>query len=46
MISFKRNPKTGVLEVYKDGKKSGKIVTMGDKVKGEPENGNAQHREH
>ena len=33
MIEFKRNKKTGVLEAWKDGKKIGEIVTMGDNVK-------------
>lgn len=30
MIEFKRNKKTGILEVWKNGKKVGEIVTMGD----------------
>lgn len=34
MIEFKRNPKTGILEVWKDGKKIGEITTMGDDVDG------------
>ena len=33
MIEFKRNRETGVLEAWKDGKKIGEIVTMGDNVK-------------
>lgn len=32
MIRFERNPKTGILEAYKDGKKVGEVVTMGDLV--------------
>lgn len=32
-IEFKRNKKTGILEVYKDGKKTGEVITMGDEVK-------------
>jgi hypothetical protein len=32
MIEFKRNKETGILEVWKNGKKSGEIATMGDKV--------------
>ena len=30
MIEFKRNKKTGILEVYKNGKKHGEVITMGD----------------
>ena len=33
MIQFKRNPKTGIVEAYKDKKKIGSVVTMGDKIK-------------
>lgn len=33
MIEFRRNKKTGILEVWKNGKKIGKIRTMGDEVK-------------
>ena len=33
MIEFKRNKKTGILEVWKNGKKIGEIKTMGDEVK-------------
>ena len=33
MIEFKRNKKTGVIEVYKNGKKIGQINMMGDKMK-------------
>lgn len=33
MIEFKRNKKTGILEVWKDGKKIGEIRMMGDDVK-------------
>lgn len=32
-IEFKRNKKTGILEVFKNGKKIGEITTMGDDVK-------------
>lgn len=32
MIEFKRNKKTGKLEVFKDGKKIGEIETMGDNL--------------
>lgn len=35
MIEFKRNKETGILEVWKDGKKIGEIRTMGDDVNGE-----------
>lgn len=34
MIEFKRNPETGIVEVWKDGKKIGEIITMGDDVDG------------
>lgn len=33
MITFKRNKKTGIVEVWKNGKKTGKIYTMGDEIK-------------
>jgi len=33
MIEFKRNKETGIVEVWKDGKKVGEMVTMGDEVK-------------
>lgn len=33
MIEFKRDPETGILYAYKDGKLIGPIVTMGDEVK-------------
>lgn len=32
MIEFRRNKETGILEVWKDGKKTGEIITMGDEV--------------
>ena len=32
MITFKRNMATGLMEAYKDGKKVGEIVTMGDQI--------------
>lgn len=32
MIQFKRNPKTGIVEAYRDKKKIGSVVTMGDKI--------------
>ena len=34
MIEFIRNKETGILEVWKDGKKVGEINTMGDDVDG------------
>jgi hypothetical protein len=33
MIEFKRNKDTGIVEVWKDGKKVGEITTMGDEIK-------------
>ena len=32
MIEFKRNSETGILEVWKDGKYVGDIITMGDEA--------------
>lgn len=32
MIEFIRNKETGILEVWKDGKKIGEVSTMGDEV--------------
>ena len=34
MIEYRRNKETGILEVWKDGKYIGNIVTMGDKQNG------------
>lgn len=34
VIEFKRNKETGILEVWKNGKKIGEIKTMGDEVDG------------
>lgn len=34
MIEFKRNPDTGILEVWKNGKKVGEVVTIGDEIDG------------
>ena len=36
MIEFKRNKDTGILEIWKNGKKIGEIITMGDDVNGRP----------
>lgn len=33
MIEFIRNKETGILEVWRDGKKIGEIRTMGDEIK-------------
>lgn len=33
MVEFKRDKETGVLYVYKDGKRTGRIITMGDEIK-------------
>ena len=30
MIEFRRNKETGILEVWKDGKYVGDVITMGD----------------
>lgn len=32
MIEFKRNVDTGIVEVWKNGKKIGEVITMGDKI--------------
>lgn len=32
MIEFRRNKETGILEIWKDGKKIGEIITMGDEI--------------
>lgn len=34
MIEFKRNKKTGIVEVWKNRKKTGEIRSMGDDVNG------------
>ena len=33
MKELKRNEKTGILEVFDNGKKIGEIITMGDEIK-------------
>ena len=33
MIEFVRNEETGILEAWKNGKKIGEIITMGDQIK-------------
>lgn len=33
MIEFKRNKETGIVEIWKNGKKVGEMVNMGDEVK-------------
>lgn len=38
MTEFKRNKKTGILEVWKDGKKVGNVITMGDEMNGRKPN--------
>ena len=38
MIKFERNPETGILEAYKDDKKVGEVITMGDEINGTSEN--------
>lgn len=32
MVELKRNPQTGVVEVWKNGKMIGSVTTMGDKI--------------
>lgn len=32
MIEFIRNKETGILEAWKDGKKIGEVLTMGDAI--------------
>ena len=32
MIEFRRNKETGILEVWKNGKKIGEVRTMGDRI--------------
>lgn len=34
MKEFKRNKKTGILEVWENGKKIGEVITMGDDING------------
>ncbi len=33
MIEFKRNKRTGIVEVWRDGKKIGIITTIAEKIK-------------
>ena len=32
MTEFRRNKETGILEVWRDGEKTGEVVTMGDEI--------------
>lgn len=32
MIEFKRNKETGILEIWKNGKFIGNVITMGDDI--------------
>lgn len=34
-MEFIRNKETGILEVWKDGKKIGEVITMGDELEEE-----------
>lgn len=34
-IELKRNPETGLVEAYENGKKTGEVITMGDQIKKE-----------
>lgn len=38
MVEFKRNEKTGIVEAWKNGKKVGDIITMGDDIDKEEKN--------
>ena len=37
MKRLKRNPETGIVEVWESSRKIGEIITMGDQAKKEPE---------
>lgn len=46
MIELKRNKKTGIVESWKNGKKIGEVITMGDEVDGRRDSkDNRQHSE-
>ena len=45
MVSFKRNKETGIVEVWKDGKYVGKMLTMGDEVTGNDDGKLSEQRE-
>lgn len=45
MVSFKRNEETGIVEVWKDGKYVGEILTMGDEVTGNDDDKLSEQRE-
>ena len=36
VIEFKRNPETGIMEAYQDGRKIGEVHTMGDDLDDKP----------
>ena len=33
MVELRRNKKTGIVESFRDGKKIGKVITMGDSTR-------------
>lgn len=39
MVELRRNKKTGIVEAFRNGKKVGEIVTMGDDIKKEKKAG-------
>ena len=46
MIEFRRNEETGILEAWKDGKKVGDVITMGDEIDGIREPQSRSHESH
>lgn len=44
MIEFKRNKETGIVEIWKDGKKVGEVITMGDEIGDEIKDERELHR--
>lgn len=44
MIEFRRDPETGVVNAYRDGKLVGPVVTMGDMMGGKHDREQGQER--
>jgi len=44
MVELRRNKKTGLVEAFRNGKKVGPIITMGDEANGTDRSNQSQNR--
>lgn len=44
MVELRRNKKTGIVEAFRNGKKVGPIITMGDEANGKDRSNQSQNR--